>query len=63
MVTSPVTRKGKWIFAAGCGAITMLIRIKGGYPEGVSYAILLMNTVTPLIDTFTKPTVYGGNLR
>ncbi|MFH1071333.1 MAG: RnfABCDGE type electron transport complex subunit D [Candidatus Glassbacteria bacterium] len=60
MVTSPVTRKGKWVFAVGCGAITVLIRIKGGYPEGVSYAILLMNTATPLIDAYTKPKVYGG---
>ena len=59
MVTSPVTRKGKWIFAVGCGLITVLIRVKGGYPEGVSYAILLMNTVTPLIDAYTRPKVYG----
>ena len=61
MVTSPVTRKGKWIFAVGCGVFTMLIRIKGGYPEGVSYAILLMNTATPLIDLYTKPKIYGGS--
>ncbi len=61
MVTSPVTRKGKWIFAVGCGVLTLLIRVKGGYPEGVSYAILLMNTVTPLIDSYTKPKIYGGS--
>ncbi|OGG04444.1 MAG: hypothetical protein A3F83_04560 [Candidatus Glassbacteria bacterium RIFCSPLOWO2_12_FULL_58_11] len=61
MVTSPVTRQGKWIFAVGCGALTMLIRLKGGYPEGVSYAILLMNTATPLIDSYTKPKIYGGS--
>ena len=60
MVTSPVTRRGKWIFAVGCGVFTMLIRLKGGYPEGVSYAILLMNTSTPLIDIYTRPKVYGG---
>jgi H+/Na+-translocating ferredoxin:NAD+ oxidoreductase subunit D len=60
MVTSPVTRKGKWIFAVGCGVFTVLIRLKGGYPEGVSYAILLMNTATPLIDIYTKPRIYGG---
>jgi Na+-translocating ferredoxin:NAD+ oxidoreductase subunit D len=60
MVTTPVTRNGKWIFAVGCGAITMLIRVKGGYPEGVSYAILLMNTVTPLIDSYVRPKIYGG---
>jgi electron transport complex protein RnfD len=60
MVTSPVTRKGKWIFAVGCGLLTMLIRLKGGYPEGVSYAILLMNTATPMIDMYTRPKIYGG---
>jgi len=60
MVTSPVTRKGKWIFAVGCGLLTVLIRVKGGYPEGVSYAILLMNTATPLIDAYTRPRVYGA---
>lgn len=59
MVTTPVTRKGKWIFAVGCGLITVLIRVKGGYPEGVSYAILLMNTATPLIDAYIRPKVYG----
>jgi electron transport complex protein RnfD len=61
MVTSPVTRRGKWVFAIGCGVFTILIRIKGGYPEGVSYAILLMNTATPLIDAYTKPKIYGGS--
>ncbi|MBN2289620.1 MAG: RnfABCDGE type electron transport complex subunit D, partial [Candidatus Glassbacteria bacterium] len=60
MVTSPLTRRGKWIFAVGCGVFTVLIRVKGGYPEGVSYAILLMNTATPLIDIYTKPRIYGG---
>ncbi len=60
MVTSPVTPRGKWIFAVGCGLITMLIRFKGGYPEGVSYAILLMNTTVPLIDAYTRPKIYGG---
>ena len=60
MVSTPVTRKGKWIFAVGCGIFTMLIRLKGGYPEGVSYAILLMNTATPLIDLYARPKIYGG---
>ncbi|MEA1996666.1 MAG: RnfABCDGE type electron transport complex subunit D [Gemmatimonadota bacterium] len=59
MVTTPVTPKGKWIFAVGCGILTMIIRLKGGYPEGVSYAILLMNTATPLIDSYTRPAMYG----
>jgi electron transport complex protein RnfD len=59
MVTSPVTYKGMLIFGAGCGLITFVIRIWGGYPEGVSYSILLMNAVTPLIDRYIKPRVFG----
>lgn len=59
MVTSPVTKKGMIIFGIGCGIITFLIRIWGGYPEGVSYGILLMNAVTPLIDRLIKPKVFG----
>jgi electron transport complex protein RnfD len=58
-VTSPVTKKGQWIFGIGCGILTMLIRTWGGYPEGVSYSILLMNVATPLIDRYTKPKVFG----
>jgi len=60
MVTSPVTRKGMFIFAVGCGLITVIIRLWGGYPEGVSFAILLMNAATPLIDRYTKPRVFGA---
>ncbi len=59
MVTSPITTKGMLIFGIGCGALTVLIRLFGGYPEGVSFAILLMNAVTPLIDRFVKPRVFG----
>lgn len=59
MVTTPITRKGKVIFAVGCGLITVLIRLIGGYPEGVCYSILLMNSVTPLIDRFVQPVRYG----
>lgn len=59
MVTVPITRKGKLIFAVGAGAITVLIRLVGGYPEGVCYSILLMNCVTPLIDRFVQPVRYG----
>lgn len=60
--TTPATLKGKIIFAFGCGVITTLIRVFGSYPEGVSFAILLMNLVTPLIDrvTATKPVGAGG---
>ncbi len=59
MVTSPVTNKGMLIFGCGCGLLTVLIRLFGGYPEGVSFAILLMNAATPLIDRFCRPKIYG----
>ena len=59
MVTSPLTKRGLIIFAIGCGILTALIRFYSGYPEGVCYSILLMNTATPLIDRFTKPRLYG----
>jgi len=59
MVTSPVSARGMVIFGIGCGLITFIIRIWGGYPEGVSYSILLMNAAVPLIDRFTKPRVFG----
>lgn len=59
MVTSPVTSSGRYIFGVGCGAITVLIRMIGGYPEGVSYSILLMNLTVPLIDRYTKPKTFG----
>ena len=58
-VTSPLTKKGKWIFGVGCGVLTVAIRLWGGYPEGVSYSILLMNALTPLIDRFTSPKIFG----
>jgi electron transport complex protein RnfD len=58
-VTSPMTGKGMLIFGAGCGLITMIIRLWGGYPEGVSFAILLMNSATPLIDRYTAPKRFG----
>lgn len=59
MVTIPITIKGQIIFAVGAGAITVLIRLAGGYPEGVCYSLLLMNAVTPLIDRFVKPDIFG----
>ncbi|MCF6179950.1 MAG: RnfABCDGE type electron transport complex subunit D, partial [Geopsychrobacter sp.] len=55
----PVTDKGMLIFGFGCGLLTILIRLFGGYPEGVSFAILLMNAATPLIDRFCHPKIYG----
>ena len=59
MVTIPMTVKGQILFAAGAGAITVLIRLVGGYPEGVCYSLLLMNAVTPLIDRFIRPEIFG----
>jgi electron transport complex protein RnfD len=59
MVTSPITKKGRIVFGIGCGVLTVLIRLFGGYPEGVSYSILLMNAATPLIDRYTKPRIFG----
>jgi Na+-translocating ferredoxin:NAD+ oxidoreductase subunit D len=59
MVTSPVTTKGMILFGLGCGFLTVIIRLFGGYPEGVAFAILLMNAVTPLIDRFTRPHPFG----
>lgn len=58
-VTSPVTNKGMLVFGAGCGFLTILIRLFGGYPEGVSFAILLMNLGTPLIDKLVTPSRFG----
>ena len=57
--TSPITKKGQIIFALGCGLLTVIIRLYGGYPEGVSYSILLMNIAAPLIERYTKPRIFG----
>ena len=57
--TSPITKKGQAIFALGCGLLTVIIRLYGGYPEGVSYSILLMNIAAPLIERYTKPRIFG----
>ena len=58
-VTSPVTKKGEIIFGVGCGLLTVFIRYFGGYPEGVSYAILIMNCCVWLLDKVGKPNRYG----
>ena len=58
-VTSPVTKKGEVIFGIGCGLLTVFIRYFGGYPEGVSYSILIMNCCVWLIDKVGKPNRYG----
>lgn len=59
MVTSPMSNKGMLIFGFGCGLLTVLIRVWGSYPEGVSFAILIMNAVTPLINKYVKPSKFG----
>jgi Na+-translocating ferredoxin:NAD+ oxidoreductase subunit D len=59
MVTSPLTGRGMLIFGAGCGLLTILIRLYGGYPEAVCFSILLMNTTVPLIDRYTQPRIFG----
>ena len=57
--TSPMYWSGKIIFGIGCGILTTVIRVYGGYPEGVGFAVLIMNAFTPLIDKFFKPKVFG----
>jgi electron transport complex protein RnfD len=59
MVTTPVSTRGMLVFGVGCGMLTVLIRLFGGYPEGVSFAILLMNAATPLIDRYMRPRTFG----
>jgi len=58
-VTSPNTQKGQLIFGAGCGLLTWVIRTWAGYPEGVAFAVLLMNSLTPIIDSYVRPRIYG----
>lgn len=60
MVSSPMTYKGMIIYGVGCGVMTVLIRVWGAYPEGVSFAILIMNAVTPLINKGFKPVLFGN---
>ena len=59
-VTTPITSRGMWIFGFGVGFLVVLIRAYGGLPEGVMFAILLMNSVTPLINRITQPRQFGG---
>lgn len=63
LVTSPVTRKGMVIFAIGIGVITVVIRLFGAYPEGVSFAILIMNALVPLINKYFKPRRFGEKIK
>jgi electron transport complex protein RnfD len=59
MTTSPMTRNGMLVFGLGCGILTVLIRVFGAYPEGVSFAILIMNATVPLINRGFKPKRFG----
>ena len=59
-VTSPMTKSGQVIYAIGIGVITILIRVWGAYPEGISFAILIMNATVPLINMYVKPSRFGG---
>ncbi len=61
LVTSPVSARGQILFGAGCGLLVYVIRTWTGYPEGVAFAVMLMNACTPLIDHWLKPRVYGRN--
>jgi RnfABCDGE-type electron transport complex D subunit len=58
-VTSPTTPMGRWIFGFGCGLLTWIIRSWGAFPEGVAFAVMLMNAATPLIDRYTRPRIFG----
>ncbi len=58
--TSPVSNRGKWIYAVGCGLLTAVFRLFTSMPEGVSFAIILMNSLTPLLDRLTVPVSFGG---
>jgi len=62
-VTSPMTAKGQLIMGIGCGLVTFLIRRFGGYPEGVTYGILLMNIATPLIDSWCRPKCFSARAK
>lgn len=59
-VSSPLSAGGKWIYGAGIGCLVMLLRYLSGYPEGIMFAVLLMNAVTPLINRWTIPRPFGG---
>ena len=63
LVTSPMTKKGMIVFAIGIALITVVIRLYGAYPEGISFAILIMNAFVPLINTYFKPRRFGSNIK
>ncbi|UPW20361.1 RnfABCDGE type electron transport complex subunit D [Agarivorans sp. TSD2052] len=59
MVTSPTSPRGQWVFGLACGLLIWLIRSFGSYPEGVAFAVLIMNACTPVIDHYLRPTIFG----
>ncbi len=63
LVTTPLSKRGRWIFGAGCGILTMIIRQFGTYPEGVMFSVLMMNGLAPLISRWTKQKPLGGHAR
>ncbi len=63
LVTSPVSIRGQLVFGAGCGLLVYVIRTWAGYPEGVAFAVMLMNAFTPLIDHYLKPRIYGRDVK
>ncbi|HJZ40707.1 MAG TPA: RnfABCDGE type electron transport complex subunit D [Bacteroidales bacterium] len=63
LVTSPMTKTGMFIYAVGIGLITVIIRVYGAYPEGVSFAILIMNAFVPLINKYIKPRRFGEEVK
>jgi electron transport complex protein RnfD len=62
-VTSSTTPWGRFIFGAGTGLLTFLIRLKGGYPDGIAFSVLLMNCTVPLLDKYTKPRLFGRKVK
>lgn len=62
-ITGAVTPRGKLIFGAGIGFLTYIIRVLGGYPDGVAFSVLIMNAAVPLIDAYTQPRVFGHQTR
>jgi electron transport complex protein RnfD len=63
LVTSPMTKKGMVIFSICIAAITVVIRLYGAYPEGISFAIIIMNAFVPMIDTYFKPKRFGSKIK
>ena len=58
-MSASTTPRGRWIYGAGIGALVYIIRSWGGYPDGIAFAVVLMNIAAPLIDYYTQPKVYG----